>query len=74
MVARKSPDAEEGRESIARNPKATHDYHILETWEAGIVLSGTEVKALRGAKRLSRRGSREWIEGSVPRRCEHHAV
>ena len=34
---RKSPDAEEGRESIARNPKATHDYHILETWEAGIV-------------------------------------
>src|SRR4051795_11020695 len=33
--------------SIARNPKARHDYHILETWEAGLVLTGTEVKSLR---------------------------
>lgn len=46
---RPAPD-EEGKESIARNPKATHDYHILETWEAGIVLTGTEVKSLRGKK------------------------
>ncbi|HEY3935188.1 MAG TPA: SsrA-binding protein SmpB [Gemmatimonadales bacterium] len=35
------------RESIARNPKATHDFHILDTLEAGIVLTGTEVKSLR---------------------------
>lgn len=41
---------EEGRHSIARNPKATHDYHILETWEAGLVLTGTEVKSLRSGK------------------------
>lgn len=34
-------------QSIARNKRARHDYHILETWEAGLVLSGTEVKALR---------------------------
>jgi SsrA-binding protein len=40
----------EGRHSIARNPKATHDYHILETWEAGLVLTGTEVKSLRSGK------------------------
>jgi SsrA-binding protein len=32
---------------IAENRKARHDYHILERVEAGIVLSGTEVKSLR---------------------------
>src|SRR5438045_1735475 len=35
---------------ILTNPKARHDYHILETFEAGIVLRGTEVKALRAGK------------------------
>ena len=38
---------EQGTKVIARNKKARHDYHIEETWEAGIVLSGTEVKSLR---------------------------
>ena len=32
---------------VVRNRKAKHDYHILETYEAGIVLTGTEVKSLR---------------------------
>lgn len=32
---------------ILTNPKARRDYHILETFEAGLVLKGTEVKALR---------------------------
>jgi SsrA-binding protein len=32
------------------NPKARRDYHILETFEAGIVLRGTEVKSLRAGK------------------------
>ena len=32
---------------IASNKKARHDYHIDHTWEAGIVLTGTEVKSLR---------------------------
>jgi SsrA-binding protein len=36
--------------SVARNKRARHDYHILETWEAGVVLSGTEVKSLRQGK------------------------
>ncbi|HWF19268.1 MAG TPA: SsrA-binding protein SmpB [Verrucomicrobiae bacterium] len=35
---------------ILNNPKARRDYHILETFEAGIVLHGTEVKALRAGK------------------------
>jgi len=37
----------EGRKSIAENRKARHDYHILETVEAGLDLRGTEVKSLR---------------------------
>ncbi len=35
---------------ILNNPKARRDYHIFETFEAGIVLRGTEVKALRAGK------------------------
>jgi SsrA-binding protein len=35
---------------ILTNPKARRDYHILETFEAGIVLHGTEVKALRAGR------------------------
>ena len=36
-----------GTKLIAQNKKAFHDYHIEETFEAGIVLTGTEVKSLR---------------------------
>ncbi len=32
---------------VVRNRKARHEYHVLESWEAGIVLRGTEVKSLR---------------------------
>jgi SsrA-binding protein len=35
---------------IVTNPKARRDYHILDTFEAGIVLKGTEVKSLRAGK------------------------
>ncbi len=38
------------KQSVVRNRRARHDYHILETWEAGLVLMGTEVKALRDGK------------------------
>ena len=38
---------EQGEKLIAQNKKARHDYHIEETWEAGLVLMGTEVKSLR---------------------------
>ena len=36
-----------GEKIVATNRKARHDYHILETYEAGMVLQGTEVKSLR---------------------------
>jgi SsrA-binding protein len=36
-----------GRRLVAQNRKARYDYHIHDTYEAGIVLSGTEVKSLR---------------------------
>jgi SsrA-binding protein len=42
----KSPEIK----SIARNKRARFDYHILETWEAGLVLTGTEVKSLRDGR------------------------
>ena len=35
-------------EDLVRNRKALHTFHIVDTWEAGIVLLGTEVKSLRG--------------------------
>jgi SsrA-binding protein len=43
VVASREPD----RKVIAANKKARHDYAILKTYEAGIVLAGTEVKSLR---------------------------
>ncbi len=36
--------------TIARNPRARHDYEILDTYEAGLVLRGTEVKTLRAGR------------------------
>ncbi len=38
---------EAGIQVILRNRKVHHDYHVVETWEAGMVLSGSEVKSLR---------------------------
>ena len=42
--------AESGVKIIAKNRKAFHEYEILDKWEAGIVLQGTEVKSLRAGK------------------------
>ena len=45
------PRAENDEKAIiARNKRARHDYHILDSWEAGIVLTGTEIKSLRAGK------------------------
>jgi SsrA-binding protein len=41
---------EQGRKLIAQNRKARHDYAIESTFEAGIVLTGTEVKSLRAGR------------------------
>ena len=40
-------EREKEQASVAENRKARHDYHILDTWEAGVALLGTEVKAIR---------------------------
>ena len=45
-----TPDSTDELQVVARNKRARHDYHILETWEAGLVLKGTEVKSLRDGK------------------------
>lgn len=49
-MARPDPPPKDDKQSIARNKRARHDYEILDTWEAGLVLTGTEVKSLRDGK------------------------
>ncbi|GAB2877279.1 SsrA-binding protein SmpB [Myroides odoratimimus subsp. xuanwuensis] len=41
---------EQGLKMVAQNKKARHDYHIEDTYEAGMVLVGTEVKSLRAGR------------------------
>ncbi|MFD6712684.1 single-stranded DNA-binding protein [Micromonospora sp. TSRI0369] len=41
---------EKGRKVVASNKKARHDYAILDTYEAGMALTGTEVKSLRAGR------------------------
>ena len=41
---------EQGRKMVAQNRKARHDYHVEDTFEAGLVLTGTEVKSLRAGR------------------------
>jgi SsrA-binding protein len=59
----------EGEKTVASNRKARHDYQILERIEAGIVLTGSEVKSLRGGRAslveaFARvRDDEVWLEG-----------
>ncbi|MCF2707361.1 SsrA-binding protein SmpB [Arcanobacterium haemolyticum] len=46
-AAQKAKEAADAKHVIARNKKARHDYNIEDTFEAGLSLTGTEVKALR---------------------------
>ena len=46
-ATRASSNRDTARKYIAQNRKARHDYAVLETFEAGIMLTGTEVKSLR---------------------------
>lgn len=50
MAKKKSKNAKNANPVIATNRRARHDYTILDTWECGVVLVGTEVKALREGK------------------------
>ncbi|GGU89249.1 SsrA-binding protein [Streptomyces albospinus] len=47
MAKDKGKDKNAGRKLVAQHKKARHDYHILDTYECGLVLTGTEVKSLR---------------------------
>ena len=47
-MATDKTDREKAQRLIADNRKAFHDYHVLETFEAGVALLGTEVKSIRG--------------------------
>jgi SsrA-binding protein len=55
-------EREKAQTSIAENRKAFHDFHLLETFEAGLVLLGTEVKAIREG-RVNLRDSFARVEG-----------
>ena len=56
---------EQGRKVVAQNKKARHDYHIDDTWEAGLVLRGTEVKSLRQGRASLTDGFGEVDDGEV---------
>ena len=57
--------AEQGTKIIARNRRARHDYHIDDTVEAGLVLTGTEVKSLRAGRASLTDGFGQITDGEV---------
>ncbi|MCK9902604.1 MULTISPECIES: SsrA-binding protein SmpB [Parafrankia] len=56
---------ETGRKLIAQNKRARHDYDILDTYEAGVVLMGTEVKALRAGRASLVDGFAQIADGEI---------
>jgi SsrA-binding protein len=63
MTMKEKTERELAQASVAENRKAFHDYYILETFEAGVALLGTEVKAIREG-RVNLRDSFARVEGS----------
>ena len=62
---------ERGRKLIAQNRRARHDWSVLDTYETGIVLSGTEVKSLRQGKATLTDGFATVDDGEVWLRNVH---
>ena len=62
---------EQGRKLVAQNRKARHDYHVDSTIEAGIVLTGTEVKSLRAGRATLTDGYATIDDGEVWLRGVH---
>ena len=56
---------EQGRQVIARNRRARYDYRIEDTYEAGLVLTGTEVKSLRAGRASLADGFGQISDGEV---------
>ena len=50
MAKSRSKEVDQVNRLVASNKKARHDYHIEDTYEAGMVLTGTEVKSLRAGR------------------------
>jgi len=61
-LSERNGKGEDGRKVVGRNRKARHEYEILDTYEAGIVLKGPEVKSLR-AGQLAFRDAFARVEG-----------
>lgn len=65
----KGADAKNARTVVARNKRARYDYHIDATYEAGMSLTGTEVKSLRAGRAslvdgwIAVDGGEAWLEG-----------
>ena len=68
-MSKQAKDAKDSRKLVASNRKARHDYLIEDTYEAGLVLMGTEVKSLRMGRAslvdgyAAWRGDELWLEG-----------
>lgn len=56
---------EKGRTLVAQNRRARHDYQIEDTYEAGLVLVGTEVKSLRAGRATLTDGFAEIVDGEA---------
>ena len=56
---------EQGNKIVARNRRARHDYHIDDVYEAGLVLTGTEVKSLRAGRASLSDGFAQVADGEV---------
>ena len=66
MAARtKDRPAEHGNKVFATNRKAYHDYHVLESIEAGVALTGTEIKSVRAGRVNLRDGYARVQDGQV---------
>ncbi len=50
MAKTRGSDGREGKKVVVRNKKARHEFEILDTYEAGLVLRGPEVKSIRAGK------------------------
>src|SRR5690606_10320170 len=55
----------DGRKAMARNTTALHEYHVLESWGAGLVLTGPEVHSIRAGKVSRARGFARVERGEV---------
>src|SRR5580765_7629122 len=64
MAGAKSKDTIEGA-VLARNRAASHEFHLLDRFEAGLALTGTEVKSIRAGKANLKDGYAKIVDGEV---------